>query len=238
MNAVLDMKNEVTKAAKTVAFQWPGIVEADDLEQDITLHLLDRPGSVEKLLRDFDDRQRLNAIIKIGHQIAAQERTDYDLFSGNFRYSVNEVKQILEDRVLHNESPELGSNWSVTNYTSSGGEFADTVNTKLATETDLRRGMAHLRKVNSKYAEAIDSRYLRDEVIPRDDRAQKTLLGRALTALTTQMNRSYKRQFVERPDGPGTRKTVGRRAAGVKSSQQYDGSHEGWMSDWTGGRTS
>jgi hypothetical protein len=234
MNAVLDMKNEVTKAAKAVAFQWPGIVEADDLEQDITLHLLDRPGSVEKLLRDFDDRQRLNAIIKIGHQIAAQERTDYDLFSGNFRYSVNEVKQILEDRVLHNESPELGSNWSVADYTSTGGEFADTVNTKLATETDLRRGMAHLRKVNSKYAEAIESRYLRDEVIPRDDRAQKTLLSRALTSLTTQMNRSYKRQFVERPDGPGTRRAMTNAAAYVKSNQQYSGGFDRTRAQYAG----
>jgi hypothetical protein len=223
MNAVLDMKNEVTKAAKTVAFQWPGIVEADDLEQDITLHLLESPGSVEKLLRDFDDRQRLNAIIKIGHKIASEERTDYELFSGNFRYSVNEVKQILEDRVLHNESPELGSNWSVADYTSSGGEFADTVNTKLATETDLRRGMDRLRKVNSGYAEVIDRRYLKDEVFAKEDEASRTRLSRALTALTTQMNRSYKQQFMERPDGPGSRSRMSRSAAQKASSSDWDG---------------
>ncbi len=234
---VLLLENEVRKAAKSVAHQWPGIVEQDDLEQGIFLRLLDSPGSVDKLLNEFDDRNRLNAIIQIGHQIAAQERTDYEVFSGNFRYSVNEVKRLLEDRALHNDTPELDSNWSVAeDFVSKGGDFSDTVLNKSSSETDLRRGMKRLRERNSKYAEVIERRYLRDENIPESESGARAALTRALTALTTEMNRSFKQQGAARIDGPGSRKVVHRRASQVKSSQQYDGSHADWLTDWTAGR--
>lgn len=231
---VLSLEKEVHKAAKSVAHQWPGIVEAADLEQDIFLRLLESPGSVDKLLNEFDDRNRLNAIIQIGHQIAAQERTDYEVFSGNFRYSVNEVKRLLEDRALHNENPELGSNWSVAeDFVSKGGEFEDTVLNKSSSETDLRRGMKRLWERNSKYAEVITRKYLNGDTLTSG--ADITRISRALTALTTEMNRSFKQQQRQH-QGPGSRKAVHHRAAGVKSSQQYDGSHQDWLTDWTAGR--
>jgi len=231
---VLSLEKEVHKAAKSVAHQWPGIVEADDLEQDIYLRLLESPGSVDKLLNEFDDRNRLNAIIQIGHQIAAQERTDYEVFSGNFRYSVNEVKRLLEDRALHNENPELSSNWSVAeDFVSKGGEFEDTVLNKSSSENDLRRGMKRLRERNSKYAEVIDRRYLRDEVIPQEDRAERTRLTRALTALTTEMNRSFKQQQRQH-EGPGSRRAISNAAAYVKSNQQYSGGFERTRAEYAG----
>ena len=232
---IMDLSKEVTKAAKSVTYQWPGIVEADDLEQDIYMKLLETPNSVEKLLNDFDDKQRLNAIIQIGHQIASKERADYDVFSGNFRYSVDEVRRLLENRALHHEDPSLGSNWTISEDYVKGGEFEDAVLTKLASETDLRNGMKRLRKANPGYADMIQRRYFTGESIVEG--SDRTRLSRALTALATQMNRSFKRQFAERPDGPGTRKATHRRSAQVKSSQQYDGSHEGWMTDWTAGKT-
>ncbi len=229
---VLLLENEVRKAAKSVAHQWPGIVEQDDLEHDIFLRLLGSPGSVDKLLNEFDDRNRLNAIIQIGHQIAAQERTDYEVFSGNFRYSVNEVKRLLEDRALHNDTPELDSNWSVAeDFVSKGSEFPDTVLNKSSQETDLRRGMKRLRERNSKYAEVIERRYLRSEVLEAGP--ERTQLHRALTALTTEMNRSFKQQKRQHL-GPGSRKAMSNAAAYVKSNQQYSGGFERTRSEYAG----
>lgn len=217
---ILDMHDTIKKAAKTVAFEWPGIVDEDDIEQALNLHLLERPSSIEKLLLEFDDKQRLNAIIQIGHQIAKQERIDYEHFSGNFRYCVDEVRHFLEDRALKNDDPELGSNWSVSDNFIDGGEFEDAVLTKSASEIDLERGMSRLRKQNAKYADIITLRYLNEIPTAELDRKQ---LSRALSALTNEMNRSYKQQLRDRDEGPGTRPHMSRSAAYQESRKVYDG---------------
>jgi hypothetical protein len=217
---ILDMHDTIKKAAKTVAFEWPGVMDEEDVEQALNLHLLERPNSIDKLLNEFDEKQRLNAIIKIGHQIAKQERTDYEHFSGNFRYCVDEVRQFLEDRALKNDDPELGSNWSVSDNFVDGGEFEDAVLSKSSSEIDLERGMARLRKQNAKYADIITLRYLNEIPTAELDRKQ---LSRALSALTNEMNRSYKQQLRDREEGPGTRRQMSRAAAYQESRKVYDG---------------
>jgi hypothetical protein len=210
--------NEIAKAARTVAFQWPGIVEEDDLTQDIAVQLLESPASIDKLINEFDDRQRLNAIVQIGHRIASKERADYEVFSGNFRYSVDEVRRILEDRVLHNEDPELGSSWSVADDFITGGEFEDAVLRKSSSEIDLQRGMSRLEKVNKEYVAIIRQRYLNE--VPTGE-LSRVKLTRAVTALTTEMNRSFKQQQREH-QGPGKRKPVSAAAAHYRSKANWD----------------
>src|SRR3954469_18385628 len=89
----------IKRASKSVGFQWPGVAESDDLEQDIFMRLLESPGSVEKILA-MEDNARYRAIVGIGHQLASIERDDYDLFSSNFKYSVGDVKSLLAEGVL------------------------------------------------------------------------------------------------------------------------------------------
>jgi hypothetical protein len=216
----MDMHDTIKKAAKTVAFEWPGVVDEDDIENDIAVKLLESPGSVSKLLNDFDDKQRLNAIIQIGHKIANQERIDYEHFSGNFRYCVDEVRHFLDDRALKNDDPELGSNWSVSDNFIDGGEFEDAVLSKSSSEIDLERGMKRLRKQNAKYADIITMRYLNEIPTAELDRKQ---LSRALSALTNEMNRSYKQQLRDREEGPGTRRRMSRAAATAETVKAYDG---------------
>ena len=220
---VMDMQDEVRKAAKTVAYKWPNVVNADDMEQDIFLNLLESPESVRKLLDDFSGRARLNALISIGHKIASKERDDYDIFLGDFRYSVDEVKKILDNRALVDlyeldEETNLKSSWGA--YFSVSNEFENKVVEKVAIESDLRRAMESLASKNSRYAEVIQRRYGKEEVIPQDEPAEHKRLGRALTALTKEMNREYKR--AKRTDGPGSRKPVSATAAHYKSKQNWD----------------
>lgn len=192
---VLDMQDQVRKAAKTVAHQWPTVVEADDMEQDIYLHLLESPGSVEKLLNDFSDKDRLNALVAIGHKIAGKERLDYEIFSGNFRYSVDEVKKLLEKQTFKDAS--LG---------------------RTATSGDLVAGMNRLRESSPQYAEMIERRYVNGETMTVD--ADRKRSERAVEALTTEMNRSFK--STRHDDGPGSRKPVKATAAQYKSKQNWD----------------
>ena len=224
------LDKEIRRAAKSVAFQWPGIVDQEDVEQSLWLHLLERPGSVEKIL-GMEDDARYRAIIGIGHQLASKERTDYEHFSGNFRYSVKEVKALLSSGVLKDLGPGLASSWSGEEFYTKGGEFEDAVLTKNSMETDLLRGMAGLLKANASYYDAIRRTHLEDETsLEAVDRKR---LERAQVALTTQMNRSFKRQHADRPDGPGTRRAISNSRAQRISMQQYSGAYDGTGAGWS-----
>ena len=203
MAGVLDMSKEVGKAAKSVAFQWPGVVEADDLEQEIYLRLLETPATIDRLMEDFDEKQRLSALIKMGHQIAAGERADYEVFSGNFKYSVDDVKRKL------NWASNKGAAKSIGN---------------LSMDNDLKAGMSRLEESNQGYAEAIRLRY-QDGIVPISGSADQKRLSDALTALTTQMNRSHKQQHVDNPDGPGTRKAMSSATARAISTNEWQGDY-------------
>jgi hypothetical protein len=195
-------QKQVRKAAQTVAWQWPGVLEVEDAEQELWLSLMGSPGSVAKLRDSFDDKNRLSALIQMAHQIANKAFNENQIATGNFRYSVNTVKQILHDAAEQERNPDL----------------------KLVNRSNLfslRRGMENLRNKNAVYAEAISSRY-RDGKVPAKGAAASSL-SRALTALTTHMNRSYKQQYAERQDGPGTRKVISNAAAWSISDSQYNG---------------
>jgi hypothetical protein len=58
--------------------------------------------------------------------------------------------------------------------------------------------------------------------------ADQDRLSHALTALTTQMNRSHKQQYVDSPDGPGTRKVMSRAAAIAHTNREYNGENLNW----------
>lgn len=194
-------ERQVRKAARSVAFQWPDVLTAEEAEQELWVRLMETQTSIDKL-RNFDDRQRLNALIEMGHQIANKLLTEEMIASGNFRYCVNTVKGILKDAAEQERDPEA----------------------KKVTKSallDMTRGMEVLRERNAGYADAISSRY-REGVVPDKGTAQ-VRLSRALTALTTCMNREYKRKYATRDDGLGTRKAITNSAAQAISQSQYNG---------------
>lgn len=230
LEALLDsVERDIRKASRSVAYQWPGVVEKDDVAQSIRLHLWERPNSLVKLA-EMEAGPRYRSIVGIGHQIASAERTDYEHFTGDFRYSVNEVKSVLDSGVLLDLEAGLASSYSAEEYVSRGGGFEDATLAKASAETDLLRAMEELGNRTSQYAEAIRKRYLYDENAVAASDAERARLMRALTRLTDLMNRSYKRRHAARPDGPGTRSRVSRAAAQAITQMQDTGSFEGYNS--------
>lgn len=187
-------EKQVKKSARMVAAQWPGLLEAEDVEQEIWVRLMEGPATINKFRDRFDDRNRVNALINMGHQIANRVLTEQHIATGNFRYSVNDVKTILKS-----DRSEL---------------------TRTAV-LDLKAGMQVLQERNPAHAEAITDRYYLG-IVPKQGAAAGKLT-RALTALTTHMNRGHKRQHVVRPDGPGTRKAFSTERAKAISHKQYNG---------------
>lgn len=185
---------QVKKVARNVSYYWPGVVEPDDLEQLIWLFILERP-STQQHLGGLDEHSRYRALSKIGHELASKERASYDVFSGNFRYSVDEVKYVLSKGVLIEDV----TGWDEAVH-------------------DLMEGLEVLVTRSPQYVEAITSRYAEFEYPQKS--ADKSRLRDALTAVTDEMNKSNKRRHA---DEPGMRKAVSNAAARAISSSQYEG---------------
>lgn len=191
----------IKKAAQSVAWNWPGVIDADDAHQMIALRFLERPGSAAKVRAMPRDAQ-YRAVVGIGHQIASQEREDYNRFKGSYKWSVKEVKERLEDGVLVKPGKK-----------------------ETVFVTDLIDAMVALNKRSPQYVDSILSRYADFEIPPRG--SEQVKLSRALTGLTLEMNRASRRNFAQRDAGPGTRAAISNAAARRISSQDYNGDYEG-----------
>lgn len=172
----------VRKAAQSVAAQWPGVVEADDVEQEIYVNLLElKEENLRRLVDEFD-RDGLVKVFKErqGYQIAARYRNDFELFSGNYRYSGEEVRSLLESGAL---------------------VFADEMT--VTERVDLTNAMQRLEETSPQYAEAIVRRYLEGDAITTGAESRKA--QRAVESLTREMNRSFNKATAEH-EGPALRK--------------------------------
>jgi hypothetical protein len=188
MNEALGaLRPVIRRAARSVAYQWPNVAEADDIEQGINLRLLESPGSVEKI-HEMEDAARYRAIVGIGHQLASIERDDYSHFSGNYTYSVDDVKSLLLKGALYEELPGFSS-----------------------AMIDLDIGLREVTAKAPQYSDAIFRRYA--AWISPTEKSEKNALSNALTALTDEMNRSNARRWATRDDGPGSRTAVSNAAA-------------------------
>lgn len=190
---VLELEEGIKKAAKFVSFQWPGVIDAGDAEQAIWLHLLERPGSIEKI-RDMDDKARYRAIVGVGNQIASKERTEYAYYKGSYRYSVAEVKAMLKSGAL--QGLELDPEVQVYDAGGDkpvGGGSKPPVSVAVL---DLREGFSALRERRGpggdphgeRYAAAITKRYLLG-TFP-ETQQEKDALKNGIPGLTNEMNRS------------------------------------------------
>jgi hypothetical protein len=212
----------IKKAAKFVAYQWPGVIDADDAEQALYLRLLESPGSVARIKEMEDDRAKYRAIVGMANQIASKERSDYAYYKGSYRYSVAEVQGLLKAGALR--GAELDPD--VQTYDSEGGKpkagrSAPPVDSAVL---DLRKAFDLVRDRNSRYADAITKRYLFDEY--PETQIEKNDQHRGEESLAHEMNRVNRTAHASRDDGPGTGKVLTREQARWASK-------EGWDADYS-----
>lgn len=171
------IEDAVRRAAKSVAHQWPGVVENDDIEQMIWLKLLEEPNTVKTAV-ELDKKAMDRFVTRIGHQLASQERTDYDYYKGSYRYSLKEVKDLLDQGIL-----------------------TEPLKAFKAELLDINDA---LDEVSDSHANAIWRRYAEHEST-KDDKQFENALMNGLESLVSKMNQVQKRRYAERTDGPGTR---------------------------------
>ena len=175
---IADLASKVRSAARRTAGYWPGTIDADDVEQEIWVRVLELSGDSLARLHGSPDAGVHSTLNMIGMQVASRYRDDYELFSGNYRYSGDEVRELLESGCL---------------------VFDDELT---ATErVDMSTAMQRLEETSPQYATALVRRYI-DDVY---ERADKDTLSYAVRALTREMNRNHKKDTAAH-SGPALRK--------------------------------
>lgn len=192
-NVYAELAPAVSSAGRIVADRWPGVIDADDVAQELWVRLMERPNSVAKLLTMKPSSLR-QSLVDMGHQTASEYRSSYELFSGQVHYGTEDVRRILERGALTEEK------------------------TRTDTERmDLFEGLEMLQAKNERYARIVFLVFaLRESV---DDTKSIT---RAVDSLTDCMNRVHNSARYSYEDGPGSRKVVSNAAARAKSSGHYE----------------
>ncbi|MFE2997962.1 hypothetical protein ACFXG4_23450 [Nocardia sp. NPDC059246] len=172
------------KASEWVTYSWPGVIESDDLAQELWLWYLTRPSVAERFQR-ATRRECLQLAASHGHQIAAGIRTDNARFSNQVQYSVGDIKDALAGR----------SRWP---------EILE----------DITRGMEALRERNDNYADAIEKIKRPDgETMTPAERKRRERAIEALTEETNAGIRQLFDGYTPEPgktlgDGPGSKRRV------------------------------
>lgn len=195
VNYIETVLPDIKKAAQRVAKKWPQVTTEDDLFQDLTLHFLERPGSLEKLAHLTADK-RLARLVAIGHEKASANRDDLEQFSGQFNYSVDEVRKLLDRGAIIHIIP---------------GHDAASV--------DVQTSMQVLKKRNLDYWSVLVDRYVQG-VVPANGSSVRKVLDRATESLTTLMNRGRASQTYEFTNGGRYRNN---KAAVSQIREDYDG---------------
>ncbi|WP_144311929.1 RNA polymerase sigma factor [Actinopolyspora erythraea] len=202
-----EIEGYVDKAANAVAFEWPGVVDAEDLRQDIWVRLLESPKWQENV-RDADPALKVDILKRLATQIASDCANDYERFSGNAFYGTNHVRYLLESGVLTIDRDEL----STTSETLT--EFIDT-----------HDAYAALQSRSPQYSEIIWQCFVL-KTFDKNTSTARSQLSRAVRAMTDLMNQANRRRVAEYEHGPGSRAVVSNEKARMLSQQTYSGGGE------------
>lgn len=193
----------VQQAAFTVAGKWPGIIkDPRDLQQDIWVRLLEAGQHTIDVLMSMDRNNQLVTLRDIGHQLAAKERDDYDLFSGNWTYSTKDVRDLLKNGGLF-ATPEVP------------GDLTHSV------VVDLRGGYEKLVKKNAAYAETLTQTFVHENVDSTTN--GRKALQRAVDALAIEMNRYRRGREEAHTGGPGSRTVMSNTDWERATGDEFDG---------------
>lgn len=209
---------DVKTAAKTVGREWADVIEADDVEQEIWLLLLDRSDDLPGEIAALDKPARVSYLTEVGHQIGMQYRDDYELFSGNYTYGTREIRELLDRDALGDLRGDFGDGTPIWELPMAIIEQLNRTDTETATtRIDLGTALKRLQSRNAWYVEVIVSNYVDGQ--PIHSHSQE--LTRAVDALTREMNRAHIARIANYTDGPGTRKAMSNVEAQFVTRNEY-----------------
>lgn len=85
----------IEKAARWAHYDWKGVMEYDDIYQELWMFLLERESLQNKVLTGSAGEMQ-NRFRKVANSICANEQVEYEHFSGNFQYTPSDVRAIID----------------------------------------------------------------------------------------------------------------------------------------------
>ena len=203
MNTI-ELNKDIAKAAKAVALDWPGVIEADDIQQELWVRVLESEKTLNAITNS-EPALRMDLLKRMGVQVASKYANDYEVFTGNIFYSSAHVRRVLESGLLTATRRDLA-------------EMDETLTEFL----DLHESFDVLKRINQEQAQAIWSDFVEANFDKTSPAARKKL-SRAVNHLTDLMNQAYKRRMASYEDGPGSREVMSNARARAISSTQWEG---------------
>ena len=219
MSDPLEFRKIIKKAAKSVANHWEN-VNADDLEQDMWLRLLESPGALAGL-DDPTSVQTSRYMFKIAQQVAKVDVTKQREFNGDLVYNKTQVRKMLENGALLEAGTPNASSWAFDE--SSPGSYlpSDTVGVTASAKHDITMAMRDMKESNDRLFDLLVQRYLLTLVPFESGSTDQVATSRAVAALTEKMNFNRRRDMATH-EGPGSRKAISNAKARAKSGNDYD----------------
>lgn len=177
-----DLETAVKREARLAESRWNNLLSADDIEQEIWLWLLERPG-VQNQLKNANPAELSAVFKKSADQICSKERLDYDHFTGNYHYTPEEVRGLLDT---------LGEEYDV--------HSADE-------KVDLQLGLEDLAQYQPDYFQLISQVYLEGMRFERGSSNERKSFY-AVDKLTELMNRKRGQRERDRTEGLGTKPKI------------------------------
>ena len=175
--AVIGLKDAVRKAAQQAETRWNKLLDADDIEQELWVFILES-RAVQATLAALDDKDKVARLKKKADSICSKEKLDYERFTGNFLYTPADVRRILarlsgDERILDDEAIDFGI------------------------------GFEALEDEYPQYYSAIRDFYFFGRSV--ENKSDKNLKYRAVDRLAELMNRKRSKREADRNEGPGTK---------------------------------
>lgn len=217
--AVTELYPEIQRAAKKIANEWSDVVEADDLTNDIVIRLLEGNKGYAVTLREMDIPQRTKTLNMIASQLASEARDTYEYFHGNFRYSLEEVRQLLRGGALFHVGQEVVANRFNRSEDGAGGERLQPQGFKEPKVRDQTENLdvgVCFRSLSENHQRVLVAAYLTGSYSGHHQRVTE-----AEEALMHAMNRNF-RTAKTNHDGPGSRKAISNAQAAVINKRQTE----------------
>lgn len=171
----------VTKEAKAAAYRWHAILDANDVEQELWLFILESPA-IQAYLSEAEPGQVKKALKTKADAVCSKERLDYDRFSGNWHYTNFETQELL-------------GKW--------GEELLPGEESLAPEQQDFMGALKVLRDSHPNHYEVLEDRFIAGT--STHDEKFRRAVNRAIDKLTGVMNMSHSQQVAERHEGPGTK---------------------------------
>lgn len=200
----MDIHGDVRSVAGYLGWKHSDVMEADDIEQEIWVTLLETENYISDVAdRDRDGRRE--ALTRIGAQAVFREKQSKALFIGAVEYGAAEIRKsvdkVFKALFVDEKPPEHES----------------------VHKDNFLEGLEILTERCPRYLEIIMAKYGGDN----EDPPHRRQLTRAVDALTDAMNTAHRARHVEYEDGPGTRTVISNSTAQVVKSRDYAGDFDG-----------